>query len=397
MQTLSGKRILLGITGGIAAYKCAELARTLIELGADIRVVMTQTATKFITPLTMQTISGYPISFSCSGKKYSMKHIELAKWPDLILLVPATANLIANMRVGIANDLLSTLILATNTPISIAPAMNQNMYLNRATQENLTILAERGINIWGPKSGKQACGNLGLGRMLEPIQLVERCEVFFQIKCLQGKSILISAGPTHEALDPVRYITNYSSGKMGYALAEAAKLFGAKVTLVSGPVSISKPKNITRISVKSALEMHQTILNHAIKHDVFISCAAVADYRPKTISSQKIKKTDNRTQMNIRLVKNPDIVADVGKLVKNRPFTVGFSAETQNIEKNTLDKLIKKNLDIICANNVACSNQGFNSDYNAITIYEKQKKTQLPLTSKTKLAKAILLYISECL
>ncbi len=240
MQTLVGKKILLGISGGIAAYKCAELTRRLIERGAEVQVVMTKAAKEFITPLTMQAVSGRPVSDSLldPAAEASMGHIELAKWADLVLLAPATADLIARMSAGMGNDLLTTLVLATDSPIAVSPAMNQQMYRNIATQENIATLSRRGMHIWGPAAGEQACGDVGPGRMLEPMQLVERCESFFQPKPLQGKSFLITAGPTQEALDPVRYITNHSSGKMGFALAKAAKQLGADVTLISGPVGL---------------------------------------------------------------------------------------------------------------------------------------------------------------
>ncbi|KEY91281.1 coenzyme A biosynthesis bifunctional protein CoaBC [Candidatus Photodesmus blepharus] len=395
MKTLSEKKILLGISGGIAAYKCAELARRLIERGADIQIVMTKAAKEFITPLTMQITSGHPTLENLleTREEVLIGHIKLAKWADLILLAPATANLIARITAGIADDLLSTLILATEAPIALSPAMNQKMYLNIATQKNIATLRKRGIHVWGPISGKQACGDNGLGRMLEPTQLVELCEIFFQNKFLKGKSVLISAGPTHEALDPIRYIANRSSGKMGYALAQAARLFGAQVTLISGPVSLHTPHGITRLDVVSALEMYQAVLKHAVNHDVFISCAAVTDYRPNIISNQKIKKNNNKITVN--MVKNPDIVASVATLTKNRPFTVGFSAETQNLEKYACRKLIHKNLDMICANNVSLLGQGFNSDKNKVTIYNRQGKQDLPLAPKDEVARNILLHISE--
>ncbi|MGF1721745.1 bifunctional phosphopantothenoylcysteine decarboxylase/phosphopantothenate--cysteine ligase CoaBC [Vibrio kyushuensis] len=401
MQTLAGKKILLGISGGIAAYKCAELTRRLIERGAEVRVVMTNAAKEFITPLTMQAVSGNPVSESLfdPAAEASMGHIELAKWADLVLLAPATADLIARMRAGMGNDLLSTLVLATDSPVAVSPAMNQQMYQNAATQENITALEKRGMNIWGPGSGEQACGDVGLGRMLEPMQLVERCEAFFLPKSqpLAGKSVLISAGPTREAIDPVRYISNHSSGKMGYALADAALSLGADVTLVSGPVSLSSPQNVSVVNVESAQQMYDAVLANAPSHDVFISCAAVADYRPEIIADQKIKKTTDSDQMNITMVKNPDIVASVAALTENRPFTVGFAAETQDVEKYARGKLIKKNLDMICANDVSIAGQGFNSNDNAITVFDKQGEHSLPLASKSQLAHSIMMLIEKSL
>lgn len=392
MQTLAGKKILLGISGGIAAYKCAELSRRLIERGAQVQVVMTKAAKEFITPLTMQAVSGRPVSDSLldPAAEASMGHIELAKWADLILLAPATADLIARMSAGMGNDLLTTLVLATDSPVAVSPAMNQQMYRNIATQENISTLARRGMYIWGPAAGEQACGDVGPGRMLEPMQLVHLCEQFFQPKLLEGKSILITAGPTREAIDPVRYITNHSSGKMGYALASAAAQMGAKVTLVSGPVSLNTPVGVERINVSSAQEMHEAVMAHANKHDAFISCAAVADYRPQTIASQKLKKTEDNDEMVINMVKNPDIVASVAAMTEKRPFTVGFAAETNDVETYARGKLTKKNLDMICANDVSVAGQGFNSNDNAITLYWPEGELALALESKEALSFRIL-------
>ncbi|HHX8332411.1 TPA: bifunctional phosphopantothenoylcysteine decarboxylase/phosphopantothenate--cysteine ligase CoaBC [Vibrio diabolicus] len=392
MQTLAGKKILLGISGGIAAYKCAELTRRLIERGAQVQVVMTKAAKEFITPLTMQAVSGSPVSDSLldPAAEASMGHIELAKWADLVLLAPATADLIARMSAGMGNDLLTTLVLATDSPVAVSPAMNQQMYRNIATQENIATLARRGMHIWGPAAGEQACGDVGPGRMLEPMQLVHLCEQFFQPKLLEGKSILITAGPTREAIDPVRYITNHSSGKMGYALASAAAQMGAKVTLVSGPVSLNTPVGVERINVSSAQEMHEAVMTQANKHDAFISCAAVADYRPQTIASQKLKKTEDNDEMVINMVKNPDIVASVAAMTEKRPFTVGFAAETNDVETYARGKLTKKNLDMICANDVSVAGQGFNSNDNAITLYWPEGELALALESKEALSFKIL-------
>ncbi|MGR5195471.1 bifunctional phosphopantothenoylcysteine decarboxylase/phosphopantothenate--cysteine ligase CoaBC [Vibrio rotiferianus] len=392
MQTLAGKKILLGISGGIAAYKCAELTRRLIERGAQVQVVMTKAAKEFITPLTMQAVSGRPVSDSLldPAAEASMGHIELAKWADLVLLTPATADLIARMSAGMGNDLLTTLVLATDSPIAVSPAMNQQMYRNIATQENIATLARRGMHIWGPAAGEQACGDVGPGRMLEPMQLVHLCEQFFQPKLLADKSILITAGPTREAIDPVRYISNHSSGKMGFALANAAANLGAKVTLVSGPVSLNTPVGVERINVASAQEMHDTVMAHAANHDAFISCAAVADYRPEDVASQKLKKTENNDHMTIKMVKNPDIVAAVAAMTEQRPFTVGFAAETNDVETYARGKLLKKNLDMICANDVSVEGQGFNSNDNAITLFWPQGDQALALESKEALSFKIL-------
>ncbi|YCO03500.1 bifunctional phosphopantothenoylcysteine decarboxylase/phosphopantothenate--cysteine ligase CoaBC [Vibrio sp. VNB-15] len=392
MQTLAGKKILLGISGGIAAYKCAELTRRLIERGAQVQVVMTKAAKEFITPLTMQAVSGRPVSDSLldTAAEASMGHIELAKWADLVLLAPATADLIARMSAGMGNDLLTTLVLATDSPVAVSPAMNQQMYHNVATQENIATLARRGMHIWGPAAGEQACGDVGPGRMLEPMQLVHLCEQFFQPKLLVGKSVLITAGPTREAIDPVRYISNHSSGKMGFALANAAAQLGAKVTLISGPVSLNTPAGVERINVASAQEMHDAVMAHASNHDAFISCAAVADYRPDNVASQKLKKTENNDQMTINMVKNPDIVATVANMVEQRPFTVGFAAETNDVETYARGKLVKKNLDMICANDVSVEGQGFNSNDNAITLFWPQGEQALALESKEALSFRIL-------
>lgn len=397
MQTLAGKKILLGISGGIAAYKCAELTRRLIERGAQVQVVMTKAAKEFITPLTMQAVSGRPVSDSLldPAAEASMGHIELAKWADLVLLAPATADLIARIAAGMGNDLLTTLVLATDAPIAVSPAMNQQMYRNQATQANLATLSERGMLIWGPAAGEQACGDVGPGRMLEPMQLVEHCNDFFGPKPLAGRSVLLTAGPTREALDPVRYITNHSSGKMGYALAQAAAQMGAEVTLISGPVSLPTPAGVTRVDVNSAEQMHQAVMTHAKTHQVFIACAAVADYRAQTVAEQKIKKTDDSDQMTLTLVKNPDIVASVAAMTEHRPFTVGFAAETQDVEKYARSKLEKKNLDMICANDVSLEGQGFNSNDNAVTVLWKEGSEALPLASKQALAHAILLRIAH--
>lgn len=392
MQTLAGKKILLGISGGIAAYKCAELTRRLIERGAQVQVVMTKAAKEFITPLTMQAVSGRSVSDSLldPAAEASMGHIELAKWADLVLLAPATADLIARMSAGMGNDLLTTLVLATDSPVAVSPAMNQQMYRSVATQENIATLARRGMHIWGPAAGEQACGDVGPGRMLEPMQLVHLCEQFFQPKLLAGKSVLITAGPTREAIDPVRYISNHSSGKMGFALANAAAQLGAKVTLVSGPVSLNTPADVERINVASAQEMHDAVMAHAPSNDAFISCAAVADYRPENVASQKLKKTENNDQMTISMVKNPDIVATVANMTEQRPFTVGFAAETNDVETYARGKLVKKNLDMICANDVSVEGQGFNSNDNAITLFWPEGEQALALESKEALSFRIL-------
>lgn len=395
MQPLEGKKIVLGISGGIAAYKCAELTRRLSERGAQVKVVMTKAAKEFITPLTMQAVSGSPVSDSLldPAAEASMGHIELAKWADLVLLAPATADLIARITAGMGNDLLSTVVLATEAPVAVAPAMNQQMFKNVATQENLATLVRRGFTIWGPAAGEQACGDVGPGRMLEPMQLVERCIALFQPKLLQGKRIAITAGPTQEAIDPVRFISNHSSGKMGFALAQAAANLGAEVTLISGPVHLETPSNVNRIKVLSAQQMFEQAMLAAPKHDIFIGCAAVADYRPMDVAEQKLKKTEDNDELVVRMVKNPDIIANVAALTDQRPFTVGFAAETQGLEKYAKDKLERKNLDLICANDVSQAGIGFNANENAMTLFWKDGEKRCPLASKLDIAIAILEHI----
>ena len=389
---LQNKKIVLGITGGIAAYKCPEIVRRLKDLGCDVRVVMSAGAKEFITPLTLQAVSGNPVSDSLldPAAEASMGHIELAKWADLVVIAPATANTIAAINAGLASDLLTTICLATAAPIAVAPAMNQQMYGAAATQDNLSNLHKRGIHIWGPGSGAQACGDIGQGRLLEPVQIVELVQSHFAPKNL-NLNILITAGPTREAIDPVRYISNHSSGKMGFAIAQAAQNMGANVTLISGPVSLSTPPNVNRINVVSASDMHHQALTQAPSHHVFVGCAAVADYRPEHVSGQKIKKNDD--EMIVTMTKNPDILADVSALTQQRPFCVGFAAETQDVETYARGKLTRKKLDMIAANNVSVSGQGFNSDDNALTLYWPNGQLDLPLANKQELAKQLVVEI----
>ncbi|WP_019029302.1 bifunctional phosphopantothenoylcysteine decarboxylase/phosphopantothenate--cysteine ligase CoaBC [Colwellia piezophila] len=394
MQILQDKKIVLGITGGIAAYKIPELVRRLKDHGADVRVVMTEGAKAFITPLTLQAVSGNHVADSLldSQAELAMGHIELAKWADLIIIAPATADIIARITAGMANDLLSTLCLATSAPIAIAPAMNQQMWHAKATQENINTLLQRGVHVWGPGAGEQACGDIGLGRLLEVSELVTLSCDFFAEKFLQGQHWVITAGPTREAIDPVRYISNHSSGKMGYAIANAALNAGAQVTLISGPVNITAPVGCDLIQVISAEQMHKQALTCAPQATTFVACAAVADYRVADIASEKIKKDSENMQLS--LVKNHDIVADVAKLVK-KPFMVGFAAETQNVEHYARGKLKRKNLDLIAANDVAKSGQGFNSDNNALTLYSAIDKIELPLANKHIIAKQLVNLINQ--
>jgi len=394
MQVLQDKKIVLGVSGGIAAYKIPELVRRLKDQGADVRVVMTEGAKAFITPLTLQAVSGNAVADSLldTEAELAMGHIELAKWADLILIAPATADIIARITAGIANDLLTTLCLATSAPIALAPAMNQQMWHAVATKANIATLNERGYQLWGPGSGEQACGDIGLGRMLDVNELVDLSNDFFADKYLQGQHWMITAGPTREAIDPVRYISNHSSGKMGYAIAHEALRAGAKVTLISGPVTISPPIGCQLIPVISADEMHQQALTYANECTTFVACAAVADYRVAQIAEQKIKKTNDA--MQLELVKNHDIVADVANLTK-KPFIVGFAAETQNVEHYARGKLMRKNLDLIAANDVAKSGQGFNSDNNALTLFSAIDKTEIPLANKQVVAKKLVSLINQ--
>ncbi|AYH08225.1 bifunctional phosphopantothenoylcysteine decarboxylase/phosphopantothenate--cysteine ligase CoaBC [Pectobacterium parmentieri] len=394
LNALSGKRIVLGISGGIAAYKCPELVRRLRDGGADVRVVMTSAAKAFITPLTLQAASGYPVSDDLldPAAEASMGHIELGKWADLVILAPATADLIARVAAGMANDLLTTLCLATSARIAVVPAMNQQMYRAEPTQDNLRTLAARGLPIWGPDSGSQACGDVGPGRMIDPMDIVGQAQRHFSaINDLQHLNILVTAGPTREALDPVRFITNHSSGKMGFAIAQAAAARGANVTLVSGPVSLATPQGVTRIDVGSALEMEHAVMEHAARQHIVIGCAAVADYRAKHIADEKIKKQNQQgDEMTLTLVKNPDIIAGVAAMTKNRPYVVGFAAETQNVEEYARQKLARKKLDLICANNVSLSGHGFNSETNALHLFWQDGDTPLPQCDKRLLGQKLI-------
>lgn len=391
MITLAGKKIVLGVSGGIAAYKTPELVRRLRERGADVRVAMTDAAKAFITPLSLQAVSGYPVSDSLldPAAEAAMGHIELGKWADLVILAPATADLIARVAAGMANDLVSTICLATAAPIAVVPAMNQQMYRAAATQHNLATLSERGLLIWGPDSGSQACGDIGPGRMLDPLTLVDMAAAHFSpVNDLQHLSIMITAGPTREPLDPVRYISNHSSGKMGFAIAAAAARRGAKVTLVSGPVNLPTPPDVQRIDVTTALEMEAAVQARASQQHIFVGCAAVADYRATTIADEKIKKQGD--EITLKMVKNPDIVAGVAALKIRRPYVVGFAAETNNVEEYARQKRARKNLDLICANDVSQQNQGFNSDSNALHLFWQEGDKVLSLARKELLGQQLL-------
>ncbi|EPK8021241.1 bifunctional phosphopantothenoylcysteine decarboxylase/phosphopantothenate--cysteine ligase CoaBC [Providencia rettgeri] len=389
--SLLGKQIVIGISGGIAAYKIPELTRRLRDKGAIVRIVMTEGAKAFITPLTLQAVSGYPVSDDLldPAAEAAMGHIELAKWADIIILAPATADLIARLSAGMANDLLTTVCLASAAPVALVPAMNQQMYKAKATQENLIKLQQRQCMIWGPDAGSQACGDIGPGRMIDPLEIVRLTSEFFTPKLdLQGIKLMITAGPTREALDPVRFISNHSSGKMGFAIAKAASQRGAEVTLIAGPVNIETPEGVNRVDVISGLEMYEQVHKTISTQNIFIGCAAVADYRAKNIAENKIKKQGD--EVSITLIKNPDIVASVGNLRHNRPYVVGFAAETQNVEEYARQKRQQKQLDLICANDVSLADNGFNSDNNALHLFDANGDTRLPHCNKNELSHYLL-------
>ena len=391
-STRNNKRILVGVTGGIAAYKSPDLVRRLKERGADVRVVMTAGAKEFITPLTLQAVSGYAVyeHLLDTDAESGMGHIELARWAEMILVAPATANFISKCAHGQADDLLSTLVVATTAELVVAPAMNQQMWQHPTTQENLRILQQRGIRIIGPGSGDQACGEVGPGRMTEPEEIAQLVLGDGIPQLFVGKTVLITAGPTWEAIDPVRGITNHSSGKMGFSMAQAALDYGAKVILISGPVHLDTPAGVHRIDIESAQQMYDRVFEHLDCADVFISVAAVADYRPENPVSEKIKKSDDK--MTIHLVKNPDILAAVGKL-ENKPVSVGFAAETQHLMENAAKKLKSKNVDMIIANNVAGEEGAFGNDSNAVTLLLKNDTVTLKRMDKYGLAVQILQHV----
>ena len=397
MQTLTNKRILLGITGGIAAYKAAELVRRLQDQGAEVHVVMTKGATEFITPLTLQALSNHPVYLDLlePETESAMGHIELARWADLIIVAPATADFIARMAIGRGDNLLTTLCLAAECKIAIAPAMNQAMWTKQVTQENCQQLLDRNILIFGPEEGLQTCGETGAGRLLNIDEIVKEAASLFSSNLLSGIKVLITAGPTREAIDPVRYISNHSSGKQGFALAQAALEAGASVTLVSGPTNLDPPDRATLVSIISATQMYDAVMAEISDTDIFIGVAAVADYRPVTAHTQKIKKNTSLSNksMTLDLVENPDIIAAVANSEK-RPFTVGFAAETDNLIDHARRKLKQKNLDIIVANNVADATIGFNSDNNQTSVLWENHVEELPLMSKSNISTRIIELIS---
>ncbi|MFQ3786656.1 bifunctional phosphopantothenoylcysteine decarboxylase/phosphopantothenate--cysteine ligase CoaBC [Halomonas sp. A29] len=408
---LFGRRILLGISAGIAAYKSAQLARLLKQAGCEVRVVMTEGAQAFITPLTLQALTGEAVRTSLLDPEAEagMGHIELARWADIILIAPATADLMARLAQGMADDLLTTLCLASEAEKIMAPAMNQAMWRHVATQRNAARLAQDGWRLLGPASGDQACGDVGPGRMLEPEAIVAELiqpisEAPHENAPAQGLHVVITAGPTREPLDPVRYLSNHSSGKMGFALATAAAELGARVTLISGPVSLSTPAGVERIDVETALQMHEASRRLAASCDIFIGCAAVADYRAEAAAEHKIKKREGEDGLTLSLVKNPDIIADVAKqrdAAGGRPFVVGFAAETRDLEAYARDKLVRKRLDMIVANDVSAAGLGFGADDNAALLLwrngEGESGASLPPQPKTQLARAVIERALGCL
>ena len=393
MGTLANKRVVLGVTGGIAAYKSADLLRRLQTAGAEVRVVMTAAATEFVTPLTFQALSGHPVHLDLldSAAEAAMGHIALARWADVILVAPASADFIARLAQGEGGDLLTTLCLASIGPIAVAPAMNQAMWAKPATIANVRTLGERGIRVFGPAAGYQACGDVGAGRMEEPEALALDVAELFATGALEGRKVVITAGPTREAIDPVRYLSNHSSGKMGYALAEAACEAGADTVLISGPVALTVPARVRCVKVTSAAEMLAASLAEVADADLFIAAAAVADYRPRAVASQKIKKS--RETLTIELEPNPDIVATVAALAE-RPFVVGFAAETENLLDNARSKLQRKGLDLVIANDVSDTEIGFGSDDNQVLLISALETLRPPRMNKAPLARLLIDHIA---
>jgi phosphopantothenoylcysteine decarboxylase/phosphopantothenate--cysteine ligase len=393
MGSLANKRVLLGVTGGIAAYKSADLVRRLKDQGAEVQVVMTAGAQKFVTPLTFQAVSGRAVRTELldPDAEAGMGHIELARWADAILVAPASANFMARLTHGQADDLLATLCLATDAPVLLAPAMNRLMWTNTATQDNARTLSGRGVQLWGPGAGEQACGEVGEGRMLEPLDLVQRLAAYFGEGRLAGVKVMITAGPTREPIDPVRYVTNRSSGRMGYAVAEACLAAGAEVTLVSGPVDLPVPAGANRVAVETAEQMHEAVMQRMGDTQLFIAAAAVADYRPVAQTGQKIKK--HEASLRVDLARTRDILADVSQ---NHPgiFTVGFAAETDKLHEYARGKLEKKDLDMVAANWVS-DGRGFDRDDNALWVCWNGGEQDLPAAPKKVLARALVELIAD--
>jgi len=412
LMSLASKNVLVGVTGGIAAYKIPELVRRLIDAGANVRVVMTPSACEFVRPLVFQAVSGNPVHTELLDEdaEAGMGHIELARWPDLILIAPATANTLASFAAGLADNLLATLLIATTAPVAVVPAMNTMMWEHPATTDNVDLLIQRGVAVFGPGVGSQACGETGAGRMLEVSEIIQSLQTDWPSSLrvgatdssatstqgipprLTGHRVLITAGPTREAIDPVRFLSNHSSGKMGFALAAAAVQAGAQVTLVSGPVNLATPAAVERIDVTSAVDMQQAVMAQVHRHDIFISVAAVADYRVAVQQDQKIKKTDE--SLSLSLIRNPDILATVSSMDK-RPYCVGFAAETEDVEQHARGKLERKNLDMIIANQVG-DGRVFGKDTNAVEVFMRNGHSQAyTQQSKTQLASALIQLIAD--
>ena len=391
---MQGKRILLGVTGGIAAYKSPDLVRRLRDRGAEVQVVMTDGAREFVTPTTFQAVSGRTVRSDLwdAAAEAAMGHIELARWADAVLIAPASADFLARLATGQANDLLSTLCLATEAPIAVAPAMNHVMWANAATRTNVATLAQRGVQVFGPAEGDQACGEIGEGRMLEPVDLAERVLALLPASgALAGRRVLITAGPTRERIDPVRFVSNRSSGKMGFAVAQAAREAGATVVLVAGPVSLPTPAGVARIDVESAADMLAAVLRELPGTDIFISTAAVADYRPARAAEQKIKKTAE--SLELAMERTADVLATVAARA-DRPYAVGFAAETESVEQNARTKLMKKNLDMIAANEVG-HDKAFDCDDNQLIVLSRNGRHELPRAGKLTLARGLIALIEQ--
>lgn len=389
MNSLAGKRVLLVVSGGIAAYKAPECVRRLREAGAEVRVVLTAAAAAFVTPVSLQAVSGHPVRSELfdPAAEAAMGHIELARWADAVVVAPATADIIARLRAGLADDLATTLCLASAAPLLLAPAMNQQMWQHPATQDNLAVLAARGVTLCGPDSGSQACGDTGPGRMVEaPALCAATAALFATGGPLAGRRVLLTAGPTREAIDPVRYISNHSSGKMGYAVAAAAHAAGATVTLVSGPTRLAAPAGVSRVEVESAQDMHAAVMARIADCDVFIATAAVADYRPARAAPGKLKR--DGSAMTLELVPNPDILGDVARRPAP-PVTVGFAAETHDVERYARSKLAAKGIDMIAANLVGAGDVGFNADDNELLVLWADGEARLPRGPKAVLARQL--------
>jgi phosphopantothenoylcysteine decarboxylase / phosphopantothenate---cysteine ligase len=386
---MANKNIVLGVTGGIAAYKTPDLVRRLVEQGAVVRVVMTEAAKAFVTPLSLQAVSGAPVLSELldSNSEAAMGHIELARFADLVLIAPATANILAKMASGQADDLLSTIVLATIAKVVVVPAMNQQMWLHQQTQRNIARLQKNGVSIMPPGDGAQACGEFGPGRMPEPLDIVRYSEQLFESSALARQHIMITAGPTCEAIDPVRFISNYSSGKMGFALARAAVAVGAEVTLIAGPVQLETPAHVKRMNVTSAQQMLEAVMQSIDEQAIFISCAAVSDYRVANSATHKLKKSSK--PLTLQLQPTIDIVQSVARL-PSKPLTVGFAAQTHDLEKLAREKMARKNLDMVIANEVGGAQGGFNADDNACFVVHKHGEKNYPLMSKDRLAAALM-------